>query len=296
MAEIGSINSTPTLLSRFRDYFTEPRGHWVFRGHSNAEWDLTPSVGRGSHNWQTRKKYESKLLEQFKRGALGLLARPPESEWEWLSLARHHGLPTRLLEWTLNPLVALYFAVESCTGSNGQVLALRAFVRKSALADLPFEIQEPVKYYPNVVTPRIRAQEGVFVACASLDVPLDKDEKLPKRWRIQRWAIPSEHKNALRYELYRVGVHASSLYPDLDGLAERIRWQGSVQALSEEFEDTPNGKAASSTPTMNCGSLNSFFNAVRRSFRESRSNRRVIGNNPRDRIVVPNFWPAEYCA
>jgi len=212
---------------------SKPRGRWVFRGHSDIEYKLVSSVGRGSHTSRSREKYEQSLFEIFQREAHGFLATLPASDWEWLSLAQHHGPPTRLLDWTHNPLAALYFAVEANPELDGQVFALSAPGKASASvrAAPPFNIKYSVKYYPNIVTQRIRAQEGVFVACAELEVPLDR--ALRGDWRVESLRIPASRKEHLRYELYRLGVHASSLFPDLDGLASRIRWQ---HGISSPFE------------------------------------------------------------
>jgi hypothetical protein len=236
------VDSIKTCLDHAsRCYFTEARGRWVFRGHSDIGYELIPSVGRGQHTSISREKHERSLFDIFRREAHGFLATVPTNEWEWLSLAQHHGLPTRLLDWTHNLLVALYFAVEDNIGADGQVFALHALTQasESVRTASPFDIKSPVKYYPNIVTPRIRAQEGLFVACTTPEVPLDR--ALRTDWRIERLRVPVARKAHLRYELFRVGVHASSLFPDVDGLAARIRWQHSI---SSPFKDGTVGTLA----------------------------------------------------
>jgi hypothetical protein len=170
---IGCVQDLITRTTAL--YFAEPRGRWVFRGHSDARFKLTPSVGRGLHTSKSRDKYEKSLFNSFCREARGYLTALPTNDWEWLSLAQHHGLPTRLLDWTHNPLAALYFAVEAYPDVDGELVALRALTQSSERVreGSPFTIDKPVKFYPNIVTPRIRAQEGLFVVCATVEVPLD---------------------------------------------------------------------------------------------------------------------------
>jgi type I restriction enzyme M protein len=214
------------------DFFTESRGQWVFRGHSDEAYDLKPAVGRGGHTSKTDVNYEQSLFQIFKREAGMYLNPEPSSIWEWLAVAQHHGLPTRLLDWSHNPLVALYFAASANLDKNGELFALQAPTKasESVMSASPFEIAKPVKYYPNIVSPRIRAQEGLFIACSEIGTPLD--QYLRSGWTIQRMVVPSAAKVRIRYELYRLGVHESSLFPDIDGLAARIRWQHSASPLS----------------------------------------------------------------
>jgi hypothetical protein len=219
-------------------YFAEPRGRWIFRGHSQSSYALVPSVGRAKHTAKSRERYEKSLFDIFCREAKAYTDTVPASEWEWLSLAQHHGLPTRMLDWTYNPLVALYFAVEANEESDGMLYALRAATRPTerALPSSPFEIVRPVKLFPNIITPRIRAQEGVFVVCEKVESSLD--QVLPTGWIVEQQLIPAAKKGGLRYELFRLGVHASSLFPDLDGLSARLKWQHRVspQLPSEVFQ------------------------------------------------------------
>lgn len=237
------IDSVETLLNHGSlTYFGKPRGRWVFRGHSDINYTLIPSVGRGPYASKYTKKYDREMFKMFRREAHGFLGLLPSSEWDWLALAQHHGLPTRLLDWTHNVLVALYFAVESNAETDGQIFALYGLAEapETVLESSPFEIPSPVKYYPNIVSPRIRAQEGLFVACAELEIPLD--QTLPKAARIDVVRVPAGRKRHLLYELFRIGIHRAALFPDLDGLAARIRWQ---RAAVSPFEDGPNADAAS---------------------------------------------------
>lgn len=219
MTEITSLHDFLECSSSA--YFTTNRGTWIFRGHADSRFKLIPSVGRDTHTAKTRDKYESSLFNTFRREAIGHLENTPKNDWEWLSIAQHHGLPTRLLDWTANPLVAIYFAVQAESECDGELLSLHSekMASKTILANSPFSIKKPVKYYPNLISPRIRAQEGLFIACTNLETPLD--EPLRADWKLVRHIIPAKAKSKLRYQLFRVGVHASALFPDLDGLLIR---------------------------------------------------------------------------
>jgi hypothetical protein len=231
MATLPTICCVQDLLNHASTgYFSEPRGRWIFRGHSSTKFSLIPSVGRVNHVSRSRAKYEESLFDIFCREARGYFnaSALPSNDWEWLSFAQHHGLPTRLLDWTHNPLVALYFAVEMNPELDGKLYALHSVLKASerVRSGSPFTIDRPVKYYPNVITPRIRAQEGVFVICPEVESPLD--HKLPQDWKIESCVIPAAKKRTLRYELFRLGVHASSLFPGIEGLAARVGWQHTV--------------------------------------------------------------------
>jgi len=86
--------------------------YW-FRGHANATWTLTPSALR--YRAAKPRNTALGLLADFKRYAEIKLPNPPsqDEELKWVQLARHYGLPTRLLDWTRNAAVALYFACQN---------------------------------------------------------------------------------------------------------------------------------------------------------------------------------------
>jgi hypothetical protein len=178
--------------------------------------------GAGTSAYPEEYLYETLGLVRLEKTVL------PTNEWDWLCLAQHHGLPTRLLDWSYNPLSAIYFSVEADSSVDGKLFALDA--PKQAPSDVransPFSIKKPEKLFPNIVSPRIRAQEGLFVVCSELETPLD--ERLREDWSIERHRIPAEKKEILRYELFRLGVHASAMFPGVEGLAARLKWQHSV--------------------------------------------------------------------
>ena len=83
----------------------------LFRGQANALYKLLPGIGRSHPQYCPTPELEKVIFRQFKNRARPFLTQPlPESDWDWLVIAQHHGLKTRLLDWTTDWRSALYFA------------------------------------------------------------------------------------------------------------------------------------------------------------------------------------------
>src|SRR5262249_39321139 len=101
-ASVGAVARFAELherLSRFGE-------GWIFRGHADANWELKPKAGRPPFLGR-----EKELFDAWKRRAIEHLPSHVTSIWDLLAIAQHHGLATRLLDWTTNLLNAAYFAV-----------------------------------------------------------------------------------------------------------------------------------------------------------------------------------------
>lgn len=201
------------ISSEFRGYF--------FRGQANSKWELKPSIGRLIRHKkielsQLRSKERSMLSKFKKEGAL--MAPLINSDWDWLFLAQHHGLPTRLLDWTRNPLVALYFAVADKSSGSSVVFAERLDRRIDlSKAKDPFSVEKVSKILPYHVTPRLSAQEGLFTIHPDPAKAYDSQT-------LMRLEIADKLRQNLKISLEKFGIHAASMFRDLDSLAKKIRW------------------------------------------------------------------------
>lgn len=206
---------------------------WFFRGEGDPHHEkLLPKAGRvslarGSAREVPHKtEDEMRALEEFKRMARAYLAQEPVSEMEWLALAQHHGLPTRLLDWTRNLYVATFFAVETAgtfgTPEQGSavIYAIRDVPSIDAARESPFDITE-IKLYqpPPVITARVTAQSSVLTVhpepTRSFEYPT-----------LERWIIA--YDSAMCVEFKRIlaenDINEGTLFIDLDSVACYIGW------------------------------------------------------------------------
>jgi len=213
-------------IKSFSDYLEQACSDsfdgFIFRGVPDADaHQLIPSIGR-LKKFQgvpsaTITKEEKHWLKRFRlEGARHVNGTP--SEWDWLVLSRHHGLPVRLLDWTRNPLVALYFAVWERPDKTAAVYAEKFTNHIDTEATLdPFAIKKVGKFEPAHTSARIAAQSSMLTIHP--DPTTAYDSKTLCRFEISPRLAP-----ALKAQLRRVGIHPASVFPDLDGLVKSIRY------------------------------------------------------------------------
>lgn len=189
-------------------------GNWLFRGVTSVRHVLVPSVGRTRDGNGYSLDLERALFRQFKREALPLLPARPQTDWEWLALAQHHGVPTRLLDWSESPSVSLFFAA---WGNDDEDAGMYIVPRPDEVPEDgdPFLIESVSFFYPGYVTPRLVSQRGLFTVH-----PKPQEPYLAKEMR--QIVIGKESKPDLRRKLDASGVHHAMIMADLDGLSRRL--------------------------------------------------------------------------
>jgi hypothetical protein len=208
---------------------------YLYRGSSDVvEHELIPSVGRYLADFKKIGKMKQDLLFEegqafsvFYKEARGNTDHEPGSYWEWLAIAQHHGLPTRLLDWSHSAAVALFFAVEGNGRNDAAVYVLDRSIKFLSVNQEkeinPLSCNELVAYHPRHVTPRIRAQSGLFTAHPDPTEPL-------REGVVARLIIPRKFCFRVHHGLNMMGINRKALFPDIDGLSEWIKWMkfGSV--------------------------------------------------------------------
>ena len=250
-----SVSSTTELLEVLKkdheifrtDSLTDGESKIWYRGLPSTDMCLLPTL----HRIGIPVAEEGYLMNKFKQNAYEFLDERPQGEWEWMLLARHHGLPSRLLDWTENPLVGLFFA---CNGDNEDYIesdgalwclspsklnevanigdGLPMFLdenilsppdeslgvyKTQRLANITGDVERPPAAAISIRTnKRIQAQLGVFTIHHASKKPLEEWGDRSHLWKL---IIPKTSKLAIRDELRRLGITGLTLFPDLDHVA-----------------------------------------------------------------------------
>jgi hypothetical protein len=221
----ANVISSWADLTRWLERYQEQG--WLFRGEANASHGaLKPRVGRVSQKRGFRRKPytmsdERRAFEEFKKLARPHLKFEPRSEIEWLSIAQHHGLPTRLIDWTANLFVAAFFAVELAGKAHGVIYCVRGVEEIAGEAqdeaeDI-FALDSVRVYHPPALSPRVFAQQSVFTLHPHPEVEFTCSD-------LERWIVQSDACWPIKRSLSAAGVNWAALFPDIDGLCKHLGW------------------------------------------------------------------------
>lgn len=238
-----TVQSIAEFVDALREDHKEGNATW-FRGHADSSWSLLPGIMRSDTDIS-----EGSLLARFKQSAAMLTERSPSTSFDWTFLMQHYGVPTRLLDWSESPLVALFFAVDEISvypDADAAVWCLKPILlNKNANISDPkepqyipsFEDEEMEPYRTEAIrnprvellpvatiatrnNPRIQAQMGTFTIHHKNKIPL---EDVGDRSHVAKYIIPNASRESLRSELRLLGLNRFSLFPELTSVGEILR-------------------------------------------------------------------------
>lgn len=232
-----------------------------YRGVNTADRELIPRLYKHPKNLSVSEviALETRMMQTFKERCVPYLVRNLTSNWEYLFLMQHFGVPTRLLDWTENPFIGLYFAIAHLkpeTAGDAVIWVLNpknwnktvlekkdegeVLSKENALLDgyapevSPDLVREnPIAMYGIHNSSRIVSQKGVFTIFGKSSKSMDSlytTLNFPEKTLI-KIVLPQKNLKDLSESLISIGFSESMLFPDLEGLAREIRRACGFEAL-----------------------------------------------------------------
>jgi len=258
------IEREVTSLGDLIDQVTPARPHldtgrWrdngVYHGALDATWPLLTSLDRlgGVAPPHTKAHLEAHILRNFIRHARPYLPSPPANDWDFLVTAQHHGVPTRLLDWTYSPLIAAHFATRERHAAGAAVVWRLDWQQVHGAFGLPplallitdletlfaetglftpwgmFDAPAQARPFACLLAPpaldmRLVVQSATFTLCSETSQTFDSFlEQHGLHAALTKLVIPAARIARVRDQLDLIGIDERHLFPDLDGVATALR-------------------------------------------------------------------------
>ncbi len=230
---------------------------WIYRGQSN-DWPLKTSLERACERSAIPLKHapviEKTLIDNFRRRYDGSDRTFVIHDTLYcLALMEHHGAPTRLLDWTYSPYIALYFTLEKSDGKSVMWCMNQQWWTKAARALVGSERYEQRNRYetrndqsfiplymgrnppkmvylenPFFFNSRLNIQQGVFLCTGDVTSPFEEnlkglgDSRSPASIVKVHCDLDTRERLRAMKELHKMNIHRESLFPGLDGFAQAL--------------------------------------------------------------------------
>jgi len=206
-------------------------GEYVFRGQRDEKWKLLSSFDRiyGKYDWQERADIEKQLIDRFIENVKRIIPNANVdcfSDVKKKNLAQHYGIPTRLLDWSYSPFVALYFAYEESSSENGSV-AIWCLKKDHEIwnSNLGFELEE------NILSEneRQKRQLGCFSILNTPAKSIDEFVEFCEKQGINvdnaltKMVLPCAERKRVLTELLSMNISASTIFGGYEGCARAAK-------------------------------------------------------------------------
>jgi hypothetical protein len=241
------VKSFEGIIRQILDF--DSCGHSVYRGVTDRKnHKLIPSIGRIKQDsvGMDVKTYEREIFKDFKRHSASEIAHQNYNDWEWLAICQQYGLPTRLLDWTSSPLIALYFAtipvinstgaLLPCNSNGGAIYSLHIenYIDLFTKNNDPFDSDNTGLIYPPYIAKRIIGQYGLFSYQPNPNIELQNQLTDNGSTWIRKYEFSASVAKKIQQNLFFLGVRHESIFPELDGISFDLKVKFNISCIHNQ--------------------------------------------------------------